>query len=617
MSLLSLNRVRLTLGGPLLLDNVDLNVEEGERVCILGRNGEGKSSLMRLVTGELSPNGGEIITQKGARVTWLPQEVPENLTGRTFDIVAGTDSDRLPDYEVDAVLHRLGLDSEADFSVLSGGQKRRVLLARALAGQPDLLLLDEPTNHLDIESIDWLEEFLQKRRGALLFVTHDRAFLQKLATRIVELDRGKLLNWPGDYNEYVVRKAASLEAEAKANADFDKKLAQEEVWLRKGIKARQTRNEGRVRALQELRSQRRARRELSGPARIETQNTDRSGHVVAEAKHMSFAYDDKVIARDLTVRLMRGDKVGFIGPNGCGKTTLLKLLLGNLEPQSGSIKMGTRLQLAYIDQMRAALDPEKTVRENVADENDTVLVNGERRHIIGYLQEWLFSPERARIKAGVLSGGERNRLLLAKLFTQPSNVLVLDEPTNDLDLETLELLEDVLVNYPGTLLLVSHDRAFLNNVVTSTIAPLGDGEWREYIGGYDDWVWQRKAEAKAEAQEKAQAKAQVFGKNKTPQNVTAPAASAASKSTNSRNEKQRKLSFKENRELEELPAHIEQLENEHVELAEKLADPALYKGDGAEVARLNARLQELEATTLKTYERWEQLEAIRIASAQE
>ncbi|HEX8237168.1 MAG TPA: ATP-binding cassette domain-containing protein [Abditibacteriaceae bacterium] len=616
MALLSLRDVRLTLGGPPLLDGVALNIEEGERVCLLGRNGAGKSTLLKMIGGEISPDGGELALQKGARVAYLPQEVPEDMTGRVFDIVSSTHP-QPQEHEVNAVLMRLQLDGDAEFEVLSGGLKRRVVLARALATGPDLLLLDEPTNHLDITSIAWLEEFLPRAVPSLLFVTHDRAFLQKMATRIVEIDRGKLSSWSCDYNTFLERKAAQLEAEEKQSALFDKRLAEEEAWIRRGVKARTTRNEGRVRSLEKMREERRARRNVVGEVRAQMQEADRSGHMVAETHAVSFGYDNKPIVRDLTVRIMRGDKVGIIGPNGSGKTTLLRLLLGQLEPQAGRVKLGTRLQIAYFDQLRAAIDEDASVQQNIAGENDTVLIDGTRRHIIGYLQEWLFSPERARTPARVLSGGERNRLLLAKLFTQPSNVLVMDEPTNDLDLETLELLEELLVNYSGTLLIVSHDRAFLNNVVTSTLAPLDgitgesnhansstshSGLWREYFGGYDDYL--RQSAAEKSILEAANAKAKPAAKSE-----------AAPPKLNHAINKPRKLSFKETRELEALPARIEALEAEHAQLVEKMSDPEFYKGNAAQMVAANARLQEIEAEQTAAFARWEELEAVAALNA--
>ncbi len=619
MALINLRDIRVSFGNAPVLNGIQFQIEPGERVCLVGRNGEGKSTLLKLISRELAPDGGDISLQKGARIASLSQEVPDDISGRVREVVSTSPDEshhQAEDYEVEAALHRLDLDADAEFGTLSGGLKRRVLLARALVSQPDLLLLDEPTNHLDIESILWMEDFLLRAPCAVLFVTHDRQFLQKLATRIVEIDRGKLSSWSCDYNTYLERKAAMLEAEANQNALFDKKLAQEEVWVRKGVKARTTRNEGRVRELQRLREERSQRREISGMVRIEVQQTERSGHKVIEAKKAFYSYNadaieysngqaeasHKSIIREFSTVVMRGDKVGIIGPNGAGKTTLLRLMLGQLKPQNGEIKLGTRLQIAYFDQLRAQLEDDKSVQYNVAGENDTVLVNGERRHIIGYLQEWLFSPERARTKAGVLSGGERNRLLLAKLFTQPSNILVMDEPTNDLDIETLDLLEDLLVNYAGTLLIVSHDRAFLNNVATSTIAPLGDGKWRETIGGYDDYIRQSQFDKTA------------LEARNTSQKPSAPTSTTKqqieSKPSTSR---PRKMSFKETRELQELPSRIEKLEAEHAALIESLGNPELYKANPAEAAQSSTRLAQIEAEMTAAFARWEELEAMQTA----
>ncbi|MDH4100240.1 MAG: ATP-binding cassette domain-containing protein, partial [Nitrospirota bacterium] len=501
MALLALQGISVSFGGPSLLEGADLQIEKGERICLVGRNGTGKSTLMRLIAGEITHDAGEIIRPQGVRITMLEQEVPQGLSGTVFNVVAGglKGSELLAAYhrvsvqlavdgssalmeelerihhaleaaggwdsqqQVETVLTHLDLPADEDFSTLSGGMKRRVLLARALVSQPDLLLLDEPTNHLDISSIGWLEEFLLGFGGALLFITHDRMLLQRLATRIVELDRGRLTSWPGNYATYLERRQAALEAEANQQAQFDKKLAKEEAWIRQGIKARRTRNEGRVRALKTLREERRQRREVTGHVRMQIQEAERGGRLVIEAEGVSYRYDEQPVIADLSTTIIRGDRIGIIGPNGSGKTTLLRLLLGDLEPQTGSIRHGTRMEVAYFDQLRAQLDDEKSVLDNVAEGTDYVTIGGNQRHVIGYLQDFLFSPERARTPVKVLSGGERNRLLLARLFTKPSNVLVLDEPTNDLDAETLELLEELLMDYQGTLLVVSHDRAFLNN----------------------------------------------------------------------------------------------------------------------------------------------------------
>ncbi len=529
MALVSLQGVNVGFGGPLLLEGVDLSIDRGERVCLVGRNGTGKSTILRLITGEVKTDAGKIVFQQGVRITLLTQEVPQALAGSVFDVVSGAFGEQgkllaayhhvsarlahdhseklmaeLEDVQhrfeaaggwqmqqkVEEILTRLKLPEDAEFSELSGGLKRRVLLAKALAGEPDLLLLDEPTNHLDIDAIAWLEEFLLSFGGTLLFVTHDRMLLQKLATRIVDLDRGRLTSWPGNYQSYLALKQAALDAESMENAKFDKKLASEEVWIRQGVKARRTRNEGRVRALKELRRIRSERREVTGAARMQTQEAERTGKIVIEATDVSYAYNNVPVISDFSTTILRGDKIGIIGPNGSGKTTLLKILLGELKAQKGTIKHGTNLEVAYLDQHRAQLDDEKTVQDNVANGSDHVTVDGNHRHVIGYLQDFLFAPARARSPVKVLSGGERNRLLLAKLFTQPSNVLVLDEPTNDLDIETLDLLEELLSDYRGTVLLVSHDRAFLNDVVTSTLVLEGEGRVSEYVGGYDDWLLQ-------------------------------------------------------------------------------------------------------------------------------
>ncbi|KAB2898586.1 MAG: ATP-binding cassette domain-containing protein, partial [Dokdonella sp.] len=529
MALVQLLGVDYSVGGPLLLDQVDLVVEPRERVCIVGRNGAGKSTLLRLVAGELRPDDGEVRVQGGVRVARLAQEVPHGLAGSVFDVVAAALGElgallaqfhqlshqlELPghadalarvqaridaeqgwdlDRRVDGVLTRLELPAEARFADLSGGMKRRVLLARALVLAPDVLLLDEPTNHLDIEAIDWLEKLLLGFDGAVLFVTHDRRFLRALATRIVEIDRGRVTSWPGDYANYLRRREERLHAQAQANALFDRKLAAEEVWIRQGIKARRTRNEGRVRALQAMRRERAQRRELAGRARLRVADAAGSGRRVVEAKRITFAYGGQVIARDFSTTIQRGDRVGLIGANGSGKTTLLKLLLGELMPQSGTVTLGTQLQVAYFDQHRASLREDLSALDNVAEGREYIEIDGSRKHALGYLQDFLFAPERARAPITALSGGERNRLLLAKLFARPSNLLVMDEPTNDLDVETLELLEELLTDYRGTLLLVSHDRDFLDNVVTSTLVLEGAGRIGEYVGGYSDWLRQRPA----------------------------------------------------------------------------------------------------------------------------
>src|SRR6478736_2988680 len=527
MPLIQLQTLDYSVGGPLLLEKVDLTIEPNERVCVVGRNGEGKSTLLRLLGGEIVPDDGEVRVQGGVRVARLAQEVPQDTAGDVFDVVAaglgdlgallaqyhhlihqgdmealgavqtkieaqhGWDLDR----RVRQVLTRLDLQEDADFAALSGGMKRRVLLAQALVSAPDVLLLDEPTNHLDIEAIAWLEEFLRSIDSSIVFVTHDRSFLRALATRIVEIDRGQVSSWPGDYENYLRRREERLHAEAQANALFDKKLAQEEVWIRQGIKARRTRNEGRVRESQALRRERAQRRELGGNARMALVTAQSSGKKVIEAKDVDFAFGDKVVLRDFSTTIMRGDRIGIIGPNGSGKSTLLKLLLGELTPSSGQIERGTSLQIAYFDQHRAALRDDLNALDNLAEGREYIELDGSRKHVLGYLQDFLFSPERARAPITRLSGGERNRLLLAKLFAQPSNLLVMDEPTNDLDIETLELLEELLAAYRGTLLLVSHDREFIDNVVTSTLVLEGNGRVGDYVGGYSDWLRQGPASA--------------------------------------------------------------------------------------------------------------------------
>src|SRR5215216_2168775 len=497
MALISLQEVSIGFGGPRLLEEINLQIESGEWVGLLGRNGMGKSTLLKLISGEIQPHSGTIARQQNIGVAYLPQEVPRDISGRVRDIVesgleeiAGVlDDERLwqRQHQVEKILSRMELAPEARFETLSAGLKRRVYLARGLVSNPDLLLLDEPTNHLDITSIDWLEDFLKRWGGTLLFVTHDRVFLQRLATRIVELDRGKLFDWNCDYATFVKRKEEMLSAEQSQNAVFDKKLAQEEQWIRKGIEARRTRNEGRVRALKRLREMRKERRDLSGKVRMQISTENRSGRLVIEAEDVSYAFDDKIIIQNFSITIQRGDKVGIVGPNGSGKTTLLRILMGELTPLRGEVRHGTNVEMAYFDQLRAQLDESKSVLDNVGEGRDTITINGRTRNLMGYLEDFLFTRDRARAPISALSGGERNRLLLARLFTQPANLLILDEPTNDLDIDTLEVLEDLLLDYDGTLLLVSHDRAFLNNIVTSTLVLDGTGNVSEYVGGYDDW----------------------------------------------------------------------------------------------------------------------------------
>ncbi|NCD21593.1 MAG: ATP-binding cassette domain-containing protein [Spartobacteria bacterium] len=585
MALLSLQDVSVRFGGPWLLDGAMLNVERGERVCLLGRNGEGKSTLLKIAAGLIPPDAGEVVRARDLAVAMMPQVVPDDLAGTVLDVVRRGarpewDASRR-DLQARKTVSLMELDPEADCAALSGGMKRRVLLAQALAAEPDLLLLDEPTNHLDVESIEWLETFLLRFPGAILFVTHDRAFLRKLATRIVELDRGQLRSWACDYDRYLERKAAALADEERQNAVFDKKLAQEEAWLRRGVKARRTRNEGRVRELLKLRTERAARRDLGGPVKAALQEADRSGYKVVVAKGLGRQYDGCWLFRGLDLTICRGDKVGILGPNGCGKSTLIRTLLGQEAPDEGTVAHGTKLEIAYFDQLRAELDEEKTVFDNVADGNESVTVDGRRKHVIGYLEEFLFTPERARSPVKVLSGGERSRLLLARLFARPANVLVLDEPTNDLDLETLELIEDLLVEYSGTVLLVSHDRQFLNEVVTSTLAFEGDGAVNEYPGGYDDWLAQRKAVASApEPAERAE-----------------PAAA-----------KPRKLGNKERKELQEIPGQISALEAELDELHRLMAEPGFYKKPSAAVQAATSRTLSIPPELDRLFARWAELD---------
>jgi ATP-binding cassette subfamily F protein uup len=628
MALITLQNVSLSFGGLPVLDRISMQIEAGERVCLVGRNGEGKSSLMRVIADELPPDTGRIIRQQGVKIARLEQEVPVALEGTVYSVVSGgvgrfidlldrhhDVSRRLAEngsdsllaelaavehematadvwqvrQQIETVLSRLQLEADKDFSELSGGMKRRVLLARALVCQPDLLLLDEPTNHLDIESITWLEEFLLAGSFTLLFVTHDRDLLRKLATRILDLERGGISSWPGDYDTYLQRKEAMLAAENSQNARFDKKLAQEEVWVRQGIKARRTRNEGRVRALVELRRQYQARRQQVGNVRMEITEASLSGKLVAVLKNVSQNFGDRNVICGLSTTVLRGDRIGIIGPNGIGKTTLLRLLLGEIKPAAGQILLGTNLLPVYFDQQRAQLDAEKTVIDNLGDGSDFVEINGRRRHIVGYLRDFLFTADRARSPVSILSGGERNRLLLAKLFARPSNVLVLDEPTNDLDIETLELLEDLLMEYKGTVLVVSHDRAFINNVATSTLVFEGEGRVQEYAGGYDDWLRQRP----------------------TPREKAVPARGEKKQRVKTRPAGPRKLTFKETGELEELPDRIEALEQEQRLLYKAMTDESFYRDNGGAAARAGARLHELELLLQEAYNRWEELESMR------
>lgn len=624
MAWLFLRDISFSYGGENVLDEVSLDIRPGERIGLLGRNGAGKSTLMKLVEGTLKPDSGVIERAAGLKIARLAQDVPVGTEHSIFDEVAhgfgmagviaarvrganGDETDSHHDdftadaehgwklrHQVEKVLSRMNLEPQAMFDSLSSGMKRRVLLAKALVTEPDLLLLDEPTNHLDLDSIRWLEEFLLRECVTLMFVTHDRMFLQRLATRIVEVERARLFDWTCDYNTFLARKEETLEAEAAQEALFDKKLAAEERWIRQGIKARRTRNEGRVRALERMRREYADRRKRMGNVRMQAQDAERSGDRVVEIRSVSHGFDDKTVLDDFSATIFRGDKVGILGPNGSGKTTLLRILLGELKPDSGVVKFGTNLQIAYFDQLREQLDETQSAAENITDGNDTVTINGRPRHVVGYLHDFLFSGERARSLVKYLSGGERNRLLLARMFTKPANLLVLDEPTNDLDAETLELLENLLVEYEGTLLLVSHDRAFLNNVVTSTLVFEGDGVVKEYAGGYDDWLRQKNA-----ASESIE---------------TSRAVVVKPEQAKPQRDRKKKLSFKEERELEALPGAIERLEAEQGTLHAKMAEPTFYQQAGAEIAAVTKRLEDLSSELQQAYERWESLEALRTKS---
>ncbi|MCO8059975.1 MULTISPECIES: ATP-binding cassette domain-containing protein [Acinetobacter] len=629
MAYITLRDVQLAFGGPALLDGANFNLERGERVCLIGRNGEGKSTLLKLIEGSLLPDAGEVSIQNGITIAMLAQDVPMD-SGKVADIVAdgageaaavlkayheASDACVLGDMDacdrmgnlqhkldqldgwalenkVNAILSKMGLDPNADLADLSGGRKRRVLLARALLTQPDVLLLDEPTNHLDVESIEWLEKFLLDQNNlTLLFISHDRAFVDSIATRIVELDRGVLRSYEGNYSRYLDLKAQQLEAEEKQNALFDKKLAEEEAWIRQGIKARRTRNEGRVRALKALREESKARRFQQGKVNMAAQEANRSGKLVFDIEHLQVAFGNQApIIKDFSTLVLRGDRIGLVGDNGVGKTTLIKAILGEIE-HGGSVKTGTQLEIAYFDQLRNVLDLEKSVKDNVSEGSDFVDVNGQRRHIYSYLQDFLFSPERARTPVKALSGGERNRILLAKLLLKPSNLIVMDEPTNDLDMVTLELLEEMLSDYKGTLLLISHDRAFMDNVVTSTWVFDGKGNIDEYIGGYQDYLQQRPDQTVVDQKsdvKKAVAKAEAA--------AAAPTA------------KKVKLSYKDQRALEQLPGEIEALEQEQTELAEKLADGSWFVTDANAATKASQRLAEIDEELLKKLERWDELE---------
>ena len=625
MALLQLKQLTVSFGGPNLLDKIDFQIDKGERVCLVGRNGAGKSTLMKVIAGDILPDAGEMAGINSLKIARLEQEVPAGTNGSVFDVVAAGLGEIAPllvnyhhivqqlqhdhsdailsklekaqhqleaadgwslEQQVETVISKLSLDADVEFASLSGGMKRRVLLAQALVKAPDILLLDEPTNHLDIASITWLEGFLKSYGGTLLFITHDRSFLQALATRIVMLDRGQISSYPGDYRNFLEKREAMLAAEAEQQAQFDKKLAQEEVWIRQGIKARRTRNEGRVRALEKLRKERSQRRELQGNVSMQLQEAERSGKLVVEVENIGQAYDGRTLFKDFSTLIQRGDRIGIIGPNGCGKSTLLSILLGREQPQTGTVKAGTNLQVAYFDQLRSQLDEQASVVDNVGQGRDFVEINGSRKHIIGYLQDFLFTPERARTPVKALSGGERNRLLLAKLFTQPANLLVMDEPTNDLDAETLELLEDLLGGFNGTLLLVSHDRSFLNNVVTSCIVFDDDGVVREYVGGYDDWLHQRQSRQGKPAAKTTQS--------------SQPAKPAKKKSA---------LTYQEQLDLKALPQQIEQLEQQQAALTAKMSEPDFYQQAADKITEAQQQLAAIEAELEATFDKWAALEA--------
>lgn len=627
MTLISVQQLEFGIGGQhLLLAGVDMEIENGERICVVGRNGAGKSTLLKLLAGEIQPEEGSITRNPGTVVARLAQEVPVDTAGTVYDVVAAPlgeqgrllaayhhlaagdlsasgAADRLGDLQtrieagggwdlerrVDAVVTRLELPGDADFATLSGGMRRRVLLAQALVLEPDVLLLDEPTNHLDIAAIDWLEGFLASFPGSIVFITHDRRFLRALATRIVEIDRGGLTSWPGDYDNYLRRREERLHAEQQARAHFDRKLAEEEVWIRQGIKARRTRNEGRVRALEQMRRERAQRIEREGRVKMTAASADRSGKRVVELEHVNFGWPERRLIEDFSTTILRGDRVGLVGANGAGKTTLLRLMLGDLAPDSGKVTLGTGLEIAYFDQQRAQLDDSATAVDNVAEGRDFIELDGKRRHVISYLQDFLFAPDRARAPITRLSGGERNRLLLARLFAQPSNLLVMDEPTNDLDVETLELLEELLVDYPGTLLLVSHDREFLDNVVTSLLVLDGSGSVEESVGGYSDWLARRSSRRTPSGGGQPEPKpTPIAGTRRRP----------------------RKLTYAQSLELEALPQKIEHLEARLTELSGQLSDPELHRKSPAATQKLNAELASTQAELDAAFARWEELDAL-------
>ena len=623
MAFISMHGISLSFGGVPLFDGIDLTVERRERIGLVGRNGSGKSTLLRLIEGSLKPDSGAASVLKGAHIAYLSQQVPHDIPGTAFDVVASgirqyadlvtkqrsaglLDEDTTPMAEkldrthhtlemeggwyLSKMLSQLGVDAGRAFNSLSAGLKRQVLLKRALAGEPEILLLDEPTNHMDIDSIKELEKMMVRFAGALIFVTHDRMFLQRIATRIVEIDRGRLFDQACDYDTFLARRSVDRETEETQNALFDKKLQQEEHWVRGGIKARRTRNEGRVRELERMREIRRSRRERPGTVKMEAHEAERSGTLVAKADNISFNYGDTQIISKFSTTILKGDRIGILGPNGSGKTTLLRILLGMLSPETGTIRLGASLQISYFDQLLEQLDENKTAIENVGDGTDTVTVNGKTRHIVGYLQDFLFSPDQARSLVSVLSGGERNRLMLARLFTLPSNLLVLDEPTNDLDVETLDLLEDLLMSYAGTILLVSHDRTLINNIVTSTLVFEGESIVKEYVGGYDDWLRQRPQDAKPR---KASFRKQDVLLAQTPI-------------------ARLKLGFKQQKELDALPDTIEWLEREQHDLFQGMGDPGFYKKDRADIVAANDRLEAVKKLLEDAYARWEKLEQTRL-----
>lgn len=627
MALIRCRNIVVSFGGPPILEQVNLAIDAGERVSLLGRNGTGKSTLLKLIAGVIKADSGDLEVSRSVKIACLDQEVPDDIGGSVFDVVAGGLGEmaallkafhqailRVSDehseqafaelekiqheievadawqlnQQVESILSKMSLDGDIDFDQLSGGMKRRVLLARAFVTNPDLLLLDEPTNHLDLEAIQWLEEQLFAFSGALLFITHDRAFMRKLSTRIVELDRGRLTSYPCNYDLYLKRRQEFLQAEETANAQFDKKLAKEEVWIRQGIKARRTRNEGRVRALEKMRSQRAERRNKIGKVDMKIAQAEQSGKLIVEAEDVAFSYESHTVIKKLNTTILRGDKAGIIGPNGVGKTTLLRLLLGDLKPQAGSIRMGTKQSIAYFDQMRDQLDEEASVLDNVSQGRERIDINGKQKHVMSYLQDFLFAPDRARSPVKFLSGGERNRLLLAKLFTKPANILVMDEPTNDLDIETLELLEELVLEFPGTVLLVSHDREFLNNVVSSTLVFENDGEVNEYVGGYDDWLRQRTSATVADTVKSRKKQAPV---------------------TKSDKQKLKKLGYKDQRDLEALPMQIEKLEAEIEQLHEQMARPDFFQQEKEAITQAQSQLKETEEKLESSYQQWETLES--------